>query len=66
MLKTTKQALIKITGTAHLTEEELRTTLCKIEAVVNSRPLTFVYNDHEEVQRLIDDSDPNHSIRNGN
>jgi hypothetical protein len=27
MVKTTKQALIKITGTAHLTEEELRTTL---------------------------------------
>ncbi|XP_046462902.1 uncharacterized protein LOC124209084 [Daphnia pulex] len=58
MWKFIPEALIKITGTAHLTEEELRTTLCKIEAVVNSRPLTFVYNDHEEVQRLIDDSTP--------
>lgn len=39
-VKSTKQYLLRITGSVKLNYEELRTMLCKIEAYFNSRLLT--------------------------
>ena len=50
MVGTVKRSLIKATGRAELEEDELRTILCRVEAAVNSRPITFVYNEHNEEQ----------------
>ena len=48
MVKLTKRCLRKTLGNAHLTYEELETVLLETEGVLNSRPLTFVYNDITE------------------
>ena len=43
MIQLVKRSLRKILGKAQLTYEELLTVLLKVEGVVNSRPLTYVY-----------------------
>ncbi|EYC05914.1 hypothetical protein Y032_0079g1255 [Ancylostoma ceylanicum] len=56
MVGTVKRSLQKTIGRRKLTEELLHTTLCEIESVVNSRPLTTL-GDHSspcEVLRPID------------
>ena len=52
LLCSVKTPLKKIVGKAALTENELSTLLCKIEAQINSRPLTA----------LIDSADQKHAI----
>jgi len=47
-----KRCLKKTIGKAYLQHDELETVLIEIEATVNSRPLTFDYDDHEEEQPL--------------
>jgi len=54
-VKTTLRVILK----SHLpTEEILRTTLVECEAIVNSRPLTFVSLDHHDEDALT----PNHLL----
>ena len=42
-----KRCLWKATGWKHFTLEQVLTLLTKIEAILNSRPLTYVYKDFE-------------------
>ena len=42
-----KRCLRKATGRKHFTLEQLSTLLTEIEAILNSRPLTYVYEDFE-------------------
>ena len=49
MVRSTKRCLKKAVGSRRLTYEELNTVLVEIEAVLNSRPLTYIYEDDVEV-----------------
>ena len=49
MVRSTKRCLKKAVGSRRLTYEELNTVLIDIEAVLNSRPLTYIYEDDIEV-----------------
>ena len=46
--KLTKKCLKKVVGNARLTYEELKTLLIEIEGVLNSCPLTYVYELNEQ------------------
>ncbi|GBN64162.1 hypothetical protein AVEN_215715-1 [Araneus ventricosus] len=48
MVQITKIALRKILGKALVFYKELQTILAEIEAIINSRPLTYVYNEPNE------------------
>ena len=48
MVGTVKRCLRKVLGNAKLSFDELSTLLTEIECTVNSRPLTYQYNDLEE------------------
>ena len=48
MVKSVKRCLKKVIGSAKLTYEELLTILIEVECVLNSRPLTYVYDDATE------------------
>lgn len=47
LVRSTKRCLIKIIGRSVLTYSELNTVLVEIESVINSRPLTYVFDDTE-------------------
>ena len=50
LFQTVKRSLRKVLFRASVTYEELLTTIADVEGVINSRPLTYVYeNDVEEV-----------------
>lgn len=55
MVRSVKTALKKGLGRAFLSYEELETILIEVEAILNSRPLTFVYNDCNEPALLYQD-----------
>ena len=53
LVKSFKRCLHKITGQVKFTYDELNTVLVEVEAVVNSRPLTYVsLDDFEELLTL--------------
>ena len=49
MVRIVKRCLKKVVGRTTLKFEELLTLLIEIDSVINSRPLTFIYDDQEGV-----------------
>ena len=49
MVRSTKRCLMKAVGSQRMTYEELNTVLVEVEAVLNSRPLTYIYDDDIEL-----------------
>ena len=49
LIRSVKRCLIKTIGRAMLNYDELHTILVEIEGVINTRPLTYVYDDNEGV-----------------
>lgn len=52
LIRTTKELLVRVLGQASVNYEELLTILCDAEAVINSRPLTYISNDIEDLSPL--------------
>jgi Integrase zinc binding domain len=52
MVGVVKNLLKKAIGKTSLYSDELETLMIRIEAVVNKRPITYVYNDHQEPRPL--------------
>ena len=49
LVRSVKRCLVKVIGRAMVSFMELSTILVEIEAVINSRPLTYIYDDTEGV-----------------
>ena len=47
LVRSVKRCLKKSVGRSLLTFEELRTLVVEIEATLNNRPLTYIYDDEE-------------------
>ena len=55
-VKLTKKALKSVTNNRPIREDQLITTLVQIQGTINSRPLTFISDDTDELTVLT----PNH------
>ena len=49
MVQCVKRCLKKTVGQASLSHEEMRTILIEVEATLNNRPITYVYDDEEGI-----------------
>ena len=56
MVQLVKRCLRKAVGRSTLTFDQLNTVLVEVEAIVNSRPLTYVYDDMEGVSYSVSSS----------
>ena len=56
-MRSIKRPLKKVLGRATLGFDELNTILVEIEAVINSRPITYVYDDEESISYPLTPSD---------
>jgi hypothetical protein len=52
MIKSAKKAIKAILGNADITDEELHTAICDAERLLNSRPITFVSSDPDDLSPL--------------
>ncbi|GFR07229.1 integrase catalytic domain-containing protein [Trichonephila clavata] len=50
MIRTVKQLLRKVLGRACVTYVGMETLLCECESIVNGRPLTYIYDDPNELR----------------
>ena len=58
MVRSCKRAKMAIVGNRTLTDDVLSTTMCLVEQILNSRPLTSVSDDPEDLEALT----PNHFL----
>ena len=58
MVRSCKKAMIAIVGNRTLTDDVLSTTMCLVEQILNSRPLTSVSDDSDDLEALT----PNHFL----
>ncbi|XP_065062963.1 uncharacterized protein LOC135689604 [Rhopilema esculentum] len=49
LIRSVKRCLKKVIGRSYLTQIELNTILTEVEAVINSRPITYVYDDTDGI-----------------
>ena len=58
MVRSCKKAMMAIVGNRTLTDDVLSTTMCLVEQILNSRPLTSASDDPEDLEALT----PNHFL----
>ena len=58
MIRTVRKVLCSLTKQQTLTDESLQTLFCEVESIVNSRPITMVTYDVNDVEALT----PNHML----
>lgn len=59
LVRLVKELLRRVLGKACLTYQEMNTVLCDCEVVINSRPLTYLYDGKSELEPLT----PNHFLQ---
>ena len=63
LVRSIKRPLKKVLGRSPLNFEELRTVLVEIESVINSRPITYMYDDEDSISYPLTPSDLIYGLR---